>query len=229
MPATRTPTVFVIDPDPRVRRTLDALFTSVHLRARYYETADACVRDQTTGDYGCLLADVAATGVGGAAFMKWQRHLGTGMPVIFLSDSGDVLTAVEAMKAGAWDFLEKPFNGQALLDAIHAALEQSRIATSRHALCRELQSRFDSLTPREREVVVPMVQGLSNREIAELLRVSPKTVEVYRSRIMRKTRADNLCGLIRMAIRVGVLEEEPSDSGHPDIPVPVGGFSGSTD
>lgn len=215
MTGARTPTVFVVDPDPEIQATLSILFSSVHIRARYFESGQACMQEQFGNWYGCLVVDVAAPGVAGAEFLKQQRLLGLEQPVIFLSDSGDVPTAVEAIRAGAWDYLEKPFNGQVLLDSVHAALEQARIGLARWTQRREIQTRFEALTPREWQVVVPMVQGMANREIAEHLRVSPKTIEVYRSRIMRKTRADNLCGLIRMAIRVGLLEQEQRKSTAP--------------
>lgn len=212
MAAIPAATVYVITPQAEVRATLGVLFLSVHIRARYYDSAQAWMPDREPGAPGCVVADMCAPGVDGAGFLRRQRRRGMNLPVILLSDSDDVPTAVEALKAGAWDYLCKPFNGQILLDSVHGALEQARIGLSRHAVRRELQSRFDSLTPRERDVVVPMVQGLSNREIAERLGVSPKTVEVYRSRIMRKTRADNLCSLIRMAIRVELLAQ-PSREG----------------
>lgn len=207
MSASTKSTVYVIEPDASVVATLKELFSSVRIEAEYFNSADDCLARVNRYSCGCLIADAAAPGVGVATLQHRLCEEGIGLPVIFLSYSGDVATAVHALKCGAADFLEKPFNGQAFLDAVHRAIESNQIGTHHRAVTRELRARFDPLTPREWEVVLPMIKGCSNRMIAGELGLSEKTVEVYRSRIMRKTGAANLPELIRIAIRINLLGE----------------------
>lgn len=207
MSASNKSMAYVIDPDTSVVATLKELFSSVCIDAEYFSSADDCLARVNRYSRGCLIADVAAPGVDVATLQPRLDKESIGLPVIFLSYSGDVATAVKALKCGAADFLEKPFNGQTFLDAVHRAIKINQIGAHRKTVRRELRARFDPLTPREWDVVLPMIKGCSNRVIAEELGVSEKTVEVYRSRIMHKTGAANLPELIRIAIRIDLLGE----------------------
>lgn len=207
LPTNDESTVYVVDPDPAVAATLKELFSSVYLEAEYFNSVGDCLMRVTRYSRGCILADAAALDVGVATFQHRLRKEDIELPVIFLSYSGDVATAVIALKCGAADFLEKPFNGQTLLDTVHRAIEIDRIEAHYRAERRKLRARFDTLTPREWEVVVPMIKGCSNRIIAGELGVSEKTIECYRSRIIRKIGAANLPELIWIAIRIDLLGE----------------------
>ena len=200
-------TVYVLDPDPTVVATLKELFACVRIKAEYFEAARECLERLNRYSRGCVIADAAAPDVCGAEFQQRLRDKGVELPVIFLSYAGDVATAVMALKNGAADFFEKPFNSQTLLDAVHRAIETDRIETHDKTVRWELRGRFDTLTPREWEVVVPMIKGCSNRAIATQLGVSEKTVELHRSRIMRKIGVAKLTELIRIAIRIDLLAE----------------------
>lgn len=207
--------VYVVDPDPIVVATLKELFSSVHIEAEYFNSADECLARVNRCSRGCIIADAAAPGACVATFQHRLREQGIELPVIFLSYSGDVATAVMALKSGAADFLEKPFNDQTLLDAVHRAIETDQIQAHHKARRQELRARFDALTPREWDVVVPMIKGCSNRMIAAELGLSEKTVELYRSRIMRKIGAAKLPELIRIAIRIDLLGEMAQSSRDP--------------
>lgn len=212
MSASNKSMAYVIDPDAGVVTTLKELFSSVHIDAEYFNSADDCLARVNRSSRGCLIADAAAPGVDVATLQQRLDEGDIGLPVIFLSYTGDVATAVKALKCGAADFLEKPFNGQALLDAVHRAIEINSIEAHHKAVQRELWARFDLLTPREWEVILPMIKGCSNRAIAGELGISEKTVELYRSRIIRKTGATNLPELIQIAIRIDLLGERAQRS-----------------
>lgn len=197
----------MVDSDPEVVATLKELFACVRIRAEYFDSARDCLARLNRSTRGCLIADAAAPRVLGADFQQRLRDDGIDLPVIILSYAGDVTTAVKALKNGAADFFEKPFNGQALLDAVHRAIEADRVESHDKAARWELRGRFDTLTPREWDVVVPMIKGCSNRLIAAQLGLSEKTVELYRSRIMRKIEVTKLTELIRIAIRIDLLAE----------------------
>lgn len=223
-------TVYVIDPDATVVAALKKLFASVHVHAEYFESAADCLACLDRTSRGCVIADATAPGVFADTFQQLLRREGIELPVIFLSNSGDVATAVKALKCGAADFLEKPFNGQVLLDTVHRAIDTNWRAAHERSSKLELRTRFDGLTPREWEVVLLMIKGCSNRRIAEELGISQKTVEVYRSRIMSKTRTANLPELIRIAIRIDLLGELNQNPLNPDCPPPLrrAGLSTST-
>lgn len=199
--------VYVVDPDPQVVATLKELFACVRIRAEYFDSARDCLARLNRYSRGCVIADAAAPHVHGAEFQQRLRDENIDLPVIILSFTGDVTAAVKALKNGAADFFEKPFNGQALLDAVHRAIEDDRVESHDRAVRWELRGRFDTLTPREWDVVVPMIKGCSNRLIAAQLGLSEKTVELHRSRIMRKVEVTKLTELIRIAIRIDLLAE----------------------
>lgn len=201
------PTVYVIDSDALIVATLRRLFSSVQIEAEYFNCADACLARITRCSRGCILADASTPELCAATLQHRLRENDIELPVIFLSKASDVATAVDALKRGAADFLEKPFNGQTLLDAVHRAIEIDQIAAADRAVRRALQNCFDALTAREWEVLVPMIKGSSNRMIAGELGLSKKTIEAHRARIMRKTGATNLAELIRMALRIDLLSD----------------------
>lgn len=198
---------YVIDPDPVAVAILKKLFFSVRIKAEYFNLADHCLARVNAKSRGCILADDSAPGVNVTTLQRRLRDKGVELPVIFLSYFGDVTTAVTALKYGAADFLEKPFNGQTLLDAVHQAIESNHTNAHHRAVKQKLRARFDALTPREWDVIPLMIKGCPNRRIAEKLGISEKTVEVYRARIMRKVGVANLPKLIRIAIRIDLLCE----------------------
>lgn len=197
------PTVFIVDDDQAMRNSLKWLIESVGMKVRTFESAAAFLDNFYPGGAGCLLLDVRMPGMSG---LELQAHLArqqVRLPVILITGHGDVAMAVRSMKAGAVDFIEKPFNDEALLTSIRNALnydEQQRVLQSRRA---EIAVRLAELTPREHEVMDMVTEGRSNREIAAALGVSTKTVEAHRARVMDKTGAASLAELVRMALIAG--------------------------
>lgn len=200
-------TVFLIAADGERAETLRALFGSVHLRTRAFPSAAVLLRTLTGARRGCIVADTDGLGMEVPAFQHQLGERDIQLPTLYLARRATVPVAVAAFKAGATDFLERPCNDQTLLDSVHRALEHNRSAVRRREHREAIARCFRQLTPRERDVLEPMVRGWSNRRIAESLGVSEKTVEVYRSRVLRKTGAEKLPDLMRMAIRAGLFEE----------------------
>lgn len=194
------PTVFVVDDEPVIRASLQRLLESVSLRVETYASANEFLDAFQPGRPGCIVLDVRMPGISGLDLQERLSVLGIDLPIIFVTAYGDVPMAVRALKGGAVDFVQKPFNSQALLDRIQVAIQQNVEAGRRRREREELAARFSALTPREREVMQLVVAGKSNREIAEDLGLSAKTVEVHRAHVMRKVRADSLAELVRMHI-----------------------------
>jgi len=194
--------VFVVDDDPAICRALDGLFRSVGLNGRYFATAQE-FRDSLRPDVpSCLVLDVRMPGLSG---LELQRDLGvTGddIPIIFITGHGDIAMSVQAMKAGAIEFLTKPFRDQDLLDAIQAGLDRSRARQQHAAAVAEIERRHRTLTPREQETMALVVDGMLNKQIAAQLKVSEITIKVRRGQIMRKMQAASLPELVRMAERL---------------------------
>lgn len=201
------PIVFVVDDDPAMRDSLKWLLESVGLRTTTYGRAQDFLDDYRPGQAGCLLLDVRMPGMSGLHVQQKLPEHGIHLPVIIITGHGDVPMAVAAMKYGAVDFIEKPFNDQLLLDCVQHALQHDRSQRQEHNRRREVVERFESLTRREREVMELVVQGLSNKAIADALTVSRKTVEVHRAKVMDKMQAESLSDLIQMAMVVGILRE----------------------
>jgi two-component system, LuxR family, response regulator FixJ len=202
------PTVFVVDDDEGVRNSLRFLLKSVGLATRALASAQEFLDTYKAQQPGCLVLDVRMPGMSGLELQQQLNVRGAVIPVIFITGHGDVPMAVEAMQQGAFDFLQKPFRDQDLIDRIQRALErdgQSRAVLAQHARIRE---RLESLTPREREVLTLMVRGKPNKVMAAELGVSQRTVEIHRARVMEKSGAGSLAQLVRM-----VLDAE-SASGH---------------
>ena len=194
------PTIYVVDDDEGVRNSLRFLLKSVGLMARTLASANEFLNTYKPQQPGCLVLDVRMPGMSGLELQQQLNLRGAIIPVIFITGHGDIPMAVEAMQHGAFDFLQKPFRDQDLIDRIQRALE--RDARNRAALAQHEQIRasFDSLTPREREVLALMTQGKPNKVMAAELGVSQRTVEIHRARVMEKTGAASLAQLVRMAM-----------------------------
>ncbi|MCP5452086.1 MAG: response regulator transcription factor [Gammaproteobacteria bacterium] len=201
-----TPIIYVVDDDPALRDALQCLLESVGLQARAFSDIDAFLTVYQPDRPACLLLDIRVSGRGEPSPQQQLRERGIDVPVIIITGQGNVATAVAAIKQGALDFIEKPFNDQLLLDCVHNALAEDVVRRRARARRQDLMRRFDTLTPREQDVLRRVVEGLSNRQIAELLNLSRKTVEVHRAKVMQKTRADTLSQLIRMAMVIGILK-----------------------
>ncbi|MCK4658064.1 MAG: response regulator transcription factor [Phycisphaerae bacterium] len=194
------PTVFVVDDDEAVRRQLQWLLESVGLSAESFGSAQGFQEACDPTRPGCLILDVRMPEMSGLDLQERLVAQGSGLPVIFVTGYGDVRTAVRAMKAGALDFIEKPFNDQELLDRIHQAIEQDARARQRQAQGADIAARLASLTVRECEVLDLVVAGEVNKAIALALGLSHKTVEFHRRKIMDKMQARNVIDLVRMVL-----------------------------
>ena len=197
-------TVFVVDDDPSMRRSLESLLRSVGHEVRLFSSAPEFMRAERKDAPGCLVLDVRLPGISGLAFQQELTNSGIRLPIIFVTGHGDVPMTVRAMKAGAVEFLTKPFDDQVLLDAVHAALERDRARRRDDAGLASLQGRFDSLTERERQVMGHVVAGRVNKRIADELSLSVVTVKVHRGQVMRKMEAKSVAELVRMADRLGL-------------------------
>jgi FixJ family two-component response regulator len=195
--------VFVVDDDASMRRSLDTLLRSVGLDVQLFPSAQEFMNAERPDAPGCIVLDVRLPGMSGLAFQQELAKAGIGFPVIFITGHGDVPMTVRAMKAGAIEFLTKPFDDQVLLDAVHAAIERDRSRRRDAAGLAGLQGRYRSLTEREREVMKLVVAGGANKQIAAELGLSLVTVKVHRGQVMRKMQARSVAELVRMADRLG--------------------------
>lgn len=195
-------TVFVVDDDQAMRNSLKWLIESVGVPVESFASADEFLARYEAGRPGCLVLDVRMPGMSGLELQEHLSSRNTRVPAVIITGHGDVPMAVRAMKAGAVDFIEKPFNDEALLDAIRRALAFEERQRSEQYEHREIQARIDHLTPREREVMEMVTEGRSNKEIANALGVSAKTIEAHRARVMEKMQAGSLAELVRMAMAV---------------------------
>lgn len=197
-----TPLVHVIDDDDAVRDSLSFLLRTAHFDVVAYQSAahflDALTRDTD----GCVITDVRMPDISGLDLLRRMRSSSCMLPVIVMTGHGDIQLAVEAMKAGATDFLEKPFDDERVLAAVRSALEMRRTESQRVAQRNEIQERFESLSQRERQVLDGLVAGSPNKTIAHELGISPRTVEVYRANVMTKMQAGSLSELVRMSLLV---------------------------
>ncbi len=194
------PIVFVVDDDQAVRDSLRWLIESVGYRAAIFESADGFIQERRDDGPACLLLDVRLPGMSGLELQRIISETGRSMPVILITGHGDVRMAVSAMKCGAFDFMEKPFDDTALLDRIRQALSHDEGGLQQQARRDGIASHLALLTPREREVFDMVVQGHSNRNIAQTLQISPKTIEVHRAHMMRKMKAESVAALVRMSM-----------------------------
>lgn len=195
-------TVFIVDDDEAVRDSLSWLMQSVGLSTETFPSADAFLQGFGEDRPGCLLLDIRMPGISGLELQSLLRERGFRLPLVVISGHADVPMAVRALKAGAFDFIEKPFNDQLLLDTVQRAIEHDRQERESHARLDVWRRRLDTLTPREREVLQLVVGGASNKQISSELGVSMKTVEAHRARVMDKLQADSLSELVRMTLTV---------------------------
>jgi FixJ family two-component response regulator len=196
--------VFVIDDDPSMRGALEDLVGSVGLQVRPFASPQDFLQSKLPDAPGCLVLDVRLPGMGGLTFQKELARLGVALPIIFITGHGDIPMSVRAMKAGAVEFLTKPFHDQELLDAIHTAIERDRERRREAVLVAELQECYATLTERERQIMTLVVVGRANKQIAAELNLSEMTVKVHRGQVMRKMHAGSLPELVRMADRLDV-------------------------
>ncbi len=193
-----SPLVYIVDDDASVREALDSLFRSVGMRVEAYDSPAAFMARKPIDAECCLILDVRLPGIGGLDFQGQLNAAGSHIPIVFMTGHGDVPMSVRAMKAGATDFLMKPFRDQDMLDAVTAALAGSRRQRALDQQQSELQSRFGTLTPREREVMALVTRGLMNKQVAGELGLSEITVKIHRGHVMTKMAAKTLADLVRM-------------------------------
>jgi FixJ family two-component response regulator len=198
------PVVFVVDDDASVRAALDSLFRSVGLVVRSFGSAREFLSEPPADGPACLVLDVRLPEMSGLDLQRQLAERDTALPVVIITGHGDIPMTVRAMRAGAVEFLSKPFRDQDLLDAVQQALDRSRVLRQEQAAIADLRARVDSLTPRERQVMERVVLGMLNKQIAYDLGITEVTVKIHRGQVMQKMRAESVADLVRMADRVGI-------------------------
>ena len=207
--AEKTPVVsrvHVVDDDPSARESLCWLLKTEGIETREFASAEALLSAWSESWRGCLTIDIRMPGISGLQLQQELEARGNVMPIIILTGHADVPVAIRAMKAGAFDFLQKPYSDRELLHSIHAALTLDRERGQSAAELNVMRSQFEQLTDREREVMFCVVEGLTNKSIAGRLGISDKTVEIHRARVMRKTGSNSLSELVRRSLVAGLLE-----------------------
>ena len=199
------PYVFVVDDDPSVCRAIQRLVESVGLRVELFGSVEAFLRREPRDIPSCLVLDVRLPGISGLEFQRQLAQTGIAIPIVFITAHGDIPISVRAMKAGAVEFLTKPFHDQDLLDAIQLALERDRTRRIQEAEVAILRERFQSLTTRQQEVLPLVVSGRLNKQIAAEIGTSEATVKVHRSQLMKKMWASSTAELVRMSERLGII------------------------
>jgi FixJ family two-component response regulator len=208
------PIVFVVDDDLAVREGIESLLRSVGLRVETFRTAQDFSRHSRPDAPACVVLDVRLPGLSGLDLQRELMRTGAPIPIIFITGHGDVPMSVQAMKAGAVEFLTKPFREQELLDAIREAIGRDRVARRQREELEELRRRYESLTPREREVMGRVVDGLLNKQIASDLGTTEITVKVQRAQVMKKMHAESLAELVKLSVQLGLS----TPGSNPPIP-----------
>ncbi|MBL6958560.1 MAG: response regulator transcription factor [Rhodospirillales bacterium] len=196
------PVVYVVDDDPAVLDSVRWLVESVDLKVETYPSGRDFLDSYQPHQPGCLIADVRMPGMSGLELQQELSARGYGIPVIIITGHGDLPMAIQAMKDGAYDFIQKPFGDQALIDTVQKAVEQNLATSKERLFLQDIQERLNKLTPREKEVLDQVVAGEPNKRIAGTLGVSEKTVEAHRSKVMEKMQAKSLANLIKMVVVV---------------------------
>jgi FixJ family two-component response regulator len=196
--------VFIVDDDPLIRGSVSSLLRSIGLQTRVFGSTSEFLQDKRPPLPSCLVLDVRLPGVNGLEFQAELSNLNVHIPIIFMTGHGDIPMTVRAMKAGAVEFLTKPFREQDMLDAVKLALERDRRRIESETASSGLKSSFETLTPREREIMALVVSGLMNKQVAGKIGLSEVTVKVHRGRIMQKMGARSLADLVRMAEALGI-------------------------
>ena len=199
--------VYVIDDDPAMRDSLEFLLDSADYAVTLYESALTFLDSMPNLPFGCIVSDVRMPGMDGMDLLKQLKSERARLPVVMMTGHGDVPLAVEAMKLGAIDFIEKPFDDDRLITMIDAALQQASEGAKNEAITLDIAARIQTLSPRERQVMDGLVAGLSNKVIAREFDISPRTIEVYRANVMTKMQASSLSELVRLAMRGGALKD----------------------
>jgi RNA polymerase sigma factor (sigma-70 family) len=195
---TPAPVVFVVDDDPSVRSSLKFLLNSMGLQVESFDSAETFLQRKSSDAPSCLVLDVRLRGLSGLDFQRELAARNIRIPIVFVTGHGDIPMSVRAMKAGAIEFLTKPYRDQDLLDAVRIALERDRARREQEKDLTDLRQRFESLTPREQEVISMVVLGMLNKQIADQLGTAENTVKVHRSRAMEKMNAQSFADLVRM-------------------------------